>query len=123
MLDASALLAYVNNETGGDAVVSFLQGAAICSVNWTEVIQRILQWGMSSERVGEDLVNAGLQIVSFGRADAEAAALLQAPTKHLGLSLGDRACLALAQRLGLPALTAEHRWAELTLSVAVQVIR
>lgn len=123
VLDASALLAYVNGEPGGEVVPPYLERAIISSVNWTEVAQRVLTWGMSLNVVSRDLIDAGLQVLPYERADAEAAAALLLPTKHLGLSLGDRACLALAQRLSLPVLTAERKWGQLSLDLEIRVIR
>ncbi|MFL6293015.1 MAG: twitching motility protein PilT [Thermoanaerobaculia bacterium] len=62
-------------------------------------------------------------MVPFSAAQAERAAFLRALTRHLGLSLGDRACLALADELKLPAATADRNWADLTLAIEIRVIR
>lgn len=123
VLDASALLAHIGAEPGGEVVAQYLESAIISSVNWAEVVQRVLRWGMSKDRVREDLAASGLEIVSFAALDAEAAAMLQIPTRSLGLSLGDRACIALAQRLQLPILTADRAWRQLSTGVDITVIR
>lgn len=106
--------------------------AAICTVNWAEAAQRILCEPGPRERgaaAADDarvrLEAVGLTIEPFLREDAHQAALLRLPTRELGLSLGDRSCLALARRLGVPALTADRIWARLPpdLGLEVELIR
>ncbi len=92
-------------------------------VNWAEVLQRRVARGIPIEGLRADLEALGLTIVPFTAEDAEASAKLWPNTRSLGLSLGDRACLALALRLGLPALTADRVWAGLQVGVEVQVVR
>ncbi|MBI4312161.1 MAG: type II toxin-antitoxin system VapC family toxin [Chloroflexi bacterium] len=123
VLDASALLAYLNEETGRDAVAPVVPKAIISTVNWVEVVQKLLARGIVYVPVKDALVGAGLEILPFTASEAEVAAELEAQTKPLGLSLGDRACLALARRLGVPVLTTDRIWGQLTLPVTVQVIR
>ena len=123
VLDASALLALLHRETGADVVKQVLSTAAISSVNWSEVAQKSIERDLSMEPLRADLVEVGLDIVPFTVEDAEAAAELYQATRASGLSLGDRACLALAQRLGAPALTTDRRWADIRLGVEVLLIR
>lgn len=123
VLDASALLAALHGEPGGDQVKTRLDRAAISSVNWAEVVQKGLARGLAVEGLREDLEALGLAILPFTPEDAEASAQLWPRTRALGLSLGDRACLALALRLGLPALTADQAWEHLEVGVDVRVVR
>lgn len=123
VLDASALLAYVQSEPGVDVVQAVLRGAVISAVNWSEVLQKSLARGVDVAGLGGDFAKAGLSIVPFDPPDAEQAALLWPQTRNFGLSLADRACLALGQRLGVPVLTTDWTWQRLTLPVQVQLIR
>ncbi|HXF50513.1 MAG TPA: type II toxin-antitoxin system VapC family toxin [Dehalococcoidia bacterium] len=123
VLDASALLAAVRGEPGGDRVESQIGVAAMCAVNWAEVAQKSLAYGIDAAALRADLVAAGLTIVPFAAEDAEVSARLWFLTQSSGLSLADRACLSLALRLGVPALTADRLWADIDVGVDVQVVR
>lgn len=129
VLDASALLAWLQGETGADAVDEALkQGAVIHVVNWAEVLTRLASKGFPAAEATRQLTERGIlgQLLTVDPGtvgDAEVAADLFAPTRSAGLSLGDRYCLALAQRLGVSALTADRQWADLAAGVTVQVIR
>jgi ribonuclease VapC len=123
VLDASALLALLHAEPGATAVKEVVDRAAISSVNWSEVWQRSLARGVDLSGLRPGVEALGLEIVAFTTGDAERAADLSPQTRSLGLSLADRACLALASRLDRPALTADRSWLELDLSVEIQAIR
>lgn len=127
VLDASALLAYVYGEPGAETVEAALSEAVIHAVNFAEVLSRLAERGSSPEDSLGVLEAAGvmkLLTVDVGTVeDALNAARLRPLTKSAGLSLGDRYCLALAQRLGVTALTADRQWAALNIAIAVQVIR
>ena len=123
VLDASALLALLHQEPGAEAVEQALSTAIMSSVNWCEVGQKRVQRGLPVEPLRVDLVELGLEILPFTVEEAEAAAGMYQATRSSGLSLGDRACLALAQRLGTPALTADRCWEDLRLGVEVRLIR
>lgn len=119
VLDASAAIAYLLNEPGGDAVASLLPTALMNSVNLTEVVTRLV-------RAGRDPVRAhylGCRIIAHDVDLADRAGRLWSSTVGLGLSLGDRACLALAMREGLPILTGDRPWARLNIGVDVRLIR
>jgi PIN domain nuclease of toxin-antitoxin system len=123
VMDASAVLTLINEEPGVDVLEPVLGGMAISAVNLSEVAGKLIDRGMPVHEVCE--VVDGLHLVThdFGsEAAIEAAALRrQVP---LNLSLGDRACLALARRLGLPAVTADKEWADVTVSdLDVRIIR
>jgi ribonuclease VapC len=123
-LDASALLGLLHEEPGADIVEPLLEDAVISSVNWSEVVQKSLARGVELDGLREDLQALGLVIVPFAVEDAEASARLHGETAEFGLSLADRACLALSSKLAIPALTADEAWAELEIeAVSVRLIR
>jgi len=124
VLDASALLAWLHREPGLEIVEASLGSSVICSVNWAEVLQKIIARGdQQPQDVGGDLEFLGLIVIPFTAGDAMTAANLWAVGRNVGLSLGDRACLSLAQRLGLPALTTDRVWETLSLGIDVRLIR
>lgn len=123
VLDASALLAWLHGEPGGDRIPSVLDGAYMSAVNWSEVIQKALRAGVDTEGMLEEISGLGLIIEPFTATLADRAARLWASTRHLGLSLGDRACLALALDRSLPALTTDRQWEELALDIEVHLLR
>lgn len=123
VLDASALLAALHGESGGEQVENQLESAVISAVNWSEVLQKSLARGVDIGGLKEDLEALGLHIEPFTVEDAELAAKFWTLTRERGLSLGDRACLALAHRLGLPAFTADRSWAGLPVDAEITVIR
>ncbi len=124
VLDASALLVLLKREAGSERVVeALMDGAAISAVNFSEVVAKLREGGMVEEAIHESLDSLELDIVEFDTELAYQAGLLRPLTKSAGLSLGDRACLALAQNLNLPALTADRAWDGLSLGIRVQVIR
>jgi len=122
-LDASALLAFLHDEPGGDKVSDALDGGCVSTLNWSEVLQKSLQRNVEIEGMGQEFVEVGVSFEPFTAQQAEIAARLWQLTRHHGLSLADRACLALAIDKALPVLTADRAWAELDLNVEIQVIR
>ena len=124
VLDTSALLAQLHKEPGANEVEAVGSRSVISSVNWAEVLQKVIAQGSTEiEDVRRDLESGGLRIFPFTADDAELAAQLWSTTRRVGLSLGERACLSLAHRLGLPALTADRAWQALNLDVEVRLIR
>jgi ribonuclease VapC len=121
VLDASALLALLFKEPGGENVIERLPGSMLSAVNLSEVVTKSIDTGMTLEEAR--LVVAGLpcQIVPFDGEHAYLRGALRPATRPFGLSLGDRACLALGLKTGWPVVTAERIWAEC--DVGVQVIR
>jgi ribonuclease VapC len=123
-VDAAALLALLNGEPGGDEVrAAIALGAAISAVNLSEVVAKLAEAGMSEADIRVALAPLVRDVVAFDAALAYRAGLLRATTRSAGLSLGDRACLALAQQLGVPVLTADRQWQKLSLGVTIRAIR
>jgi ribonuclease VapC len=123
VLDASALLAFLQNEPGCDQVEATLPEAVISSVNWSEVMQKSIAAAVDVNGMRGDLEALGLRIVPFGAEEAEVSAQLWQQTRSTGLSLGDRACLSTGIRLNVPVLTADQIWTTLNLPVAVRCLR
>ena len=123
VLDASALLAFLKDERGAAAVRVALPEAVISSVNLVEVVTRMIDDGFQLEDVRTAIADTSVEPVSFDEELAYAAAALREPTRARGLSLGDRACLALALRQGLSVLTADRQWSGLDIGVGVRLIR
>lgn len=111
VLDASALLAFLQGEPGFERVSAALaQGAACSAVNAAEVYAKALSSGIDPDDVSAKLQALGLEIVAFDEGDARSAARLVPRVQGLGLSLADRACLVLSARLGRFALTTDRAW-------------
>src|SRR5689334_5367937 len=123
VLDASALLAYIDGEPGADMVASVITDAIISAVNFSEVVSKLVDRGTSVGTARVALGVAPVEVIDFDRALAERAGALIAKTKRQGLSLGDRACLALAERERVPVVTGDRAWSKLDLSVEVRLIR
>ncbi|MBW0106054.1 type II toxin-antitoxin system VapC family toxin [Pseudonocardia sp. KRD291] len=123
VLDASAVLAWLQAEPGAEVVASHLDDAVIGAVNFAEVHQKLAQHGVDADRTTRLLRTAGVRVEPFDADDAIAASRLWPATRSAGLSLGDRCCLALAARLGRPAVTADTAWTSLEVGVSVVSIR
>jgi ribonuclease VapC len=123
VLDASALLTLLNAEEGRDLVLDFLPKSVISTVNLAEVVTRLSMIGMPDGEVREALTMLGLETIPFDEEQAFRAGLLSAYTRTLGLSLGDRACLALALTNHATALTADRAWRDLDIGVEIKLIR
>ena len=123
VFDSSALLAIIFQEDGAEAAERRLSGGIVSAVNASEVITRLVDYGTSGEDARNELLNFGLEIRLFDTALAVAAGQLRAATREKGLSLGDRACVALAVREQVGIVTADRAWAGLDLEVEVELIR
>jgi ribonuclease VapC len=123
VLDASALIALLWDEPGAAAVERLLGRAVVSAVNWAEVLQRYRAHGIDTAGKRESVEALGIEIRGFADADADTVAELWQPTRRAGLSLADRACLALARRLDLPAHTADRDWRKVDVGVEVVLIR
>lgn len=123
VFDASAALAVLADEPGADQARSKLGAAVISAVNMIEVLSKLADLGLepdSALRVFEDLA---LAVIPLDADQAARAAGLRVSTRAAGLSLGDRACLALAMSRGSPVITTDRAWAGLPLDVEVELIR
>jgi ribonuclease VapC len=110
VVDASVVLAWLQDEPGAEEAEPMLMEGLIGAANWSEVLQKVRQHGASPGIVARLLASFGVTVVEVTREDAEtAAALWRAPVP---LSLGDRLCLALGMRMQLPIATADSGWAD-----------
>lgn len=123
VLDASALLALLNQEPGSQEVETTLPGAAISAVNLSEVVAKLTEAGLPEVPLRTALDGLGLEVHSFDVESAYPAGFLRAQTKQLGLSFADRACIALGLELGLPVLTTDRNWKDVDAEVEVRLIR
>ena len=128
VLDASALLALLLHEDGGEQVAKALpRGAAISALNWAEVLTRLIDLGGDPVEITARALPAAaagaVEVVPFDEAGARETARLRLKTRSLGLSLADRAALALAKTRGVPVLTADRAWRSLRLPIKIDVIR
>ena len=123
VLDSSALLCLLNGEAGAERVAEALPSAVIGAVNLAEVVTKLRERGLSAEEVEEALGGFNLEVRPFTAVQAYATGHLRQATRSQGLSLGDRACLALAVELGAAALTADQAWGKVDAGAAVEVIR
>ena len=123
VLDASALLAYLQDEPGGERVRAVLAEAVMSAVNWAEVIGKARGQGIDTQGLQEDLASLGLALEPFSAIQAEIAGQLKDRTRRYGLSLGDRACLALGSDRGESVYTADRAWQHLHVGIEVETIR
>jgi len=111
VLDASAVLALLQDERGADAVEDAVdEGALISAVNLSEVLAKMTDAGATAHAAGDLIVSLFVDVEPFGLASARGAARIRGLLPSAGLSLGDRACLALAAARGLPVVTADRAW-------------
>ena len=121
VVDASAVLAWLQDEPGSDDVEALLMGGVIGAANWSEVLQKARQHGQPGEVVARLLASFGLDVADVTRADAERAAQMWAA--GAGLSLGDRLCLSLGLRLEVSVATTDRRWTDVPGGPVVILIR
>jgi ribonuclease VapC len=121
VIDASVVLSWLQEEPGSDDAEPLLVDGVIGAANWSEVLQKGRQHGVHIEEAARLLASFGLRVVDVSREDGERAALLW--KRGTGLSLGDRLCLALGQRLALPVATTDRSWPNVPGGPEVMVIR
>lgn len=122
VLDSSAVLALMFLEPGKDVVEKILDSSVIGRVNVTEVLTKLIERGSSLAEACENIEDLELTIAELDESQSRKIAELRPLTKHFGLSLGDRACLALAIQENAVAVTADRNWAELDIC-RIEIIR
>ena len=123
VLDASAILAVLNGEPGADLVVPLLGSASVSTVNYAEVASKLIDSGAGRIEARDAILGLGIDVVDFDLALAERTSELRSLTRHRGLSLGDRACLALGEREGVPVVTADRKWRDILPGIEIRVVR
>lgn len=123
VLDASAVIAFLRLEPGADAVQRYLDTAKISAVNLAEVITKLVDFGMEPSDAVHDAKVVGLAVVPFDDEQAALCGRLRLLTRNLGLSLGDRACIALALSENARLVTADRVWSTINLPLQVELIR
>ena len=123
VLDSSVVLAHLWNEPGAAAAKNVFGDALISSANLTEVLTKLMNKGAEFETALAAFDELNIQVKDFTRDLAESAGEFSRITNIRGLSLGDRACLALARRENLPAITADRAWKGVDIGVEIELIR
>ena len=124
VLDASAMIAMLQQEPGAEKITPDLLSRSVTStVNLAEVQSKLVDRGAHADDAWQDTISAVNEAIPFTAEQARAAGNLIADTRHLGLSLGDRACLSLAVALNAPVYTTDKSWKNLKLGIRIHVIR
>lgn len=123
VLDSSCVLAFLFSEVGKDRAEQHMDGGIISSVNVTEIIAKQIDKGLDPLTASDRYEGLNLEVRVFDEDTAIVAGKLRAQTIHRGLSLGDRACLALAIRENATAVTADRKWADLDVGCKIELIR
>lgn len=123
VIDASVLMAAMLGEIDPAASERWIRHSCISTVNLSEVVAKLAERGAQIDQIQRWVSDFKLEVRAFDTALAFRAGQLRPATRQRGLSLGDRACLALAAELGRPAITADRAWAELDLGIPIEVIR
>jgi PIN domain nuclease of toxin-antitoxin system len=123
VLDASVIIAALLKEPGGESALGHEHPPFVSAVNYAEALTRLTDRGLGREAVHRALTFVPMEIVGFEKEQAESAADLRPATRSHGLSLGDRACLALAMSRNAKALTADRAWQEIDVPVQIELVR
>jgi PIN domain nuclease of toxin-antitoxin system len=123
VLDASALLAFLKQEPGWEKVKALLATATMSTLNLAEALSKLAEVGADIDALARTLVQSKLTFVEFSAAHALAAARLRPLTRSAGLSIGDRACLALGLDFGCSVLTTDASWQRVSVGVTVEMLR
>jgi PIN domain nuclease of toxin-antitoxin system len=123
VLDASALLAFLKQEPGWEKVKALLPTAMMSTLNLAEALSKLAQAGADVDALAQTLVQSKMTFVELSAAHALAAARLRPLTRSAGLSIGDRACLALGLDLGCSVLTTDTLWQRVSVGVTVEMLR
>ncbi len=123
VLDASAVLAFLQKEGGASVVTAAINDSVISTVNWSEVIKKLLTCDVDVGNMAEKMQSLGLRMLPFELIDSELAGAIYMITKESGLSLADRACLAVATKLDAPVYTTDREWLNVDLDLDIKLIR
>jgi len=123
VFDSSALISIVLGEPGHEVPLSMLGDAVISTINAAEVVTVLVNNGTAPQDALHSYALFNVRSIALSEPVALEAGRMRAETRHLGLSLGDRCCLALAKSLGVPAITSDRAWADLDLGVEIVLIR
>lgn len=123
VLDSSVILAMLNGEPGADDAANLLPGSLLSTVNLAEVVAKLIEQGVPRELATMTTDTLDCEVMPFDSEMALDAGLLHATTRGRNVSLGDRCCLALAMRTGLPVVTADRAWANLGLDLDIRLLR
>jgi ribonuclease VapC len=117
------LLAVLLGERGSDLVVPILEGSLLSTVNLVEVHTRMISLGTAAPHAWDSILNLQCEICPLSETQTRIAAELVATTRPFGLSLGDRACIALAIERNAKVYTTDRAWKNLNLGIEIEVIR
>lgn len=123
VLDASAVLAMLQDEVGAEAVEAVVPDAVLATINLGEVLQKLVDSGVPEHEAFDAVAGLGIGFIDVDVDLVRGSARLREDTRKAGLSLGDRVCLALGERLDLPLLTTDRAWGGLGLPLKINVIR
>ena len=122
VIDASAILAVLLREPGSDVVETYYAQGIVSAVNLSEVAAKLCDLGMGAAEARDLLSALGLEIRAFDETQALAAGALREVTQFRGLSLGDRACLALGIAEGVPVVTSDRNWEAVSTRARAEVV-
>lgn len=123
VLDASALIAFLKNEPGAEKVAAVLSRSCISPVNLAETLNKMVEYGKQLDAVAFQVERLQIPVIPFGEEEAKIVASMWKLSRPAGLSLADRACLALGLKRQLPVLTADRSWAKAEIGVKIKLIR
>jgi PIN domain nuclease of toxin-antitoxin system len=123
VLDSSIPLAILLGEAAGFSTYALMDGAVMSAVNLAEVYSKIRELGAIEWPRTEALLALLDRVEPMTQQQARACGELRISTRHAGLSLGDRACLALAIELGAEVYTADRAWKKVNIGVPIHLIR
>jgi len=123
ILDASAIIAVLKREPGAERVAAVAEGARVSALTVAEIATWLTMEGVQADQANTAINLFRLTVEPFHQKRALAAGFLVAKTRHRGLSLGDRACLALALELNLPVMTGDRAWRDLDIGVDIRMFR
>jgi PIN domain nuclease of toxin-antitoxin system len=123
VLDASVVLAVLGGEPGVDQVIPLLGESAISTVNLAEVHGKLVSKGVPKNEAWKAVLSLVREVIDFDLQQSKLVGELLAETRSLGLSLGDRACLALGAVLKAPVYTTDRAWKALKVGVEIRVLR